>query len=142
MDYEDYVKEVSLIFDENKKYLKEFEEWLVKKELSNKTIKNHVSNVDVYINDYLNSFEPTKMNEGCYLLDGYLGDWFIRKCMWSTESSVKSTATSIKKFYECMLESSYIEKEDYDYICDEIKESLNDWVYLVKEYNSDDLFSL
>lgn len=143
MDYEKYKKEVDLILEENKIYIKEFREWLEKKGLADKTIKNHVSNADFYINDYLNYCEPTKMDEGCYLLDRFLGDWFIRKCMWSTASSVKSNATSIKKFYECMLELGYIEKDGYDYIKDEIKESLKDWVYMVEEYNSgsDDFFS-
>ena len=134
-DYEEKVKEIR---KQNDLYLDKFVEWLENKGLVSKTIKKHVSNVEFYINDYLNYYDPTEMSNGCYELDGYLGDWFIRKCMWSTASSVKSTAASIKKFYLCMSELGYIEKDDYIYLCDEIKESLDEWVDRVESYNSGD----
>ena len=41
----------------NKKFIKEFEEWLKEKSLSDKTIKKHISNVDIFINDYLNYYD-------------------------------------------------------------------------------------
>lgn len=47
----------------------------------------------------------------------------IRKCMWSTPSTVKTTATSLKKFYKSMAEHGKIEKKDYDHVCHDIKES-------------------
>ena len=30
------------------------------------------------------------------MLGDFLGDYFIRKCMWSTPSTVKTTAASIR----------------------------------------------
>ena len=50
------------------------------------------------------------MEEGISMLDEYLGNFFIRKCMWSTPANIKTNATSIKKFYKCMLEHGKIEK--------------------------------
>jgi len=134
-DYDEKVKEIR---KQNDLYLEKFVEWLNNKGLSPKTIRNHVGNAEFYINDYLNYYDPTEMSDGCYHLDGYLGDWFIRKCMWSTGSSVKSNAASIKKFYLCMSELGYIEKNDYNYLCDEIKECLDEWVDSVESYNSGD----
>ena len=49
------------------------------------------------------------MENGCkdeYLSD-FFGYFFIRKCMWSTPDTVKSTIASLKKFYR-------LSKEDYE----------------------------
>ena len=43
--------------------------------------------------------------------------------MWSTPSTVKTTATSLKKFYKSMAEHGKIEKKYYDHVCHDIKES-------------------
>ena len=56
--------------------------------------------------------------------------------MWSTATSIKSTASSIKKFYKCMNELNYVSKEDYKYLCDTIKNRMNDWIDEVNEYNN------
>ena len=135
MDYQEYEEEVKKIEKKNEKYLKEFEKSMIEKKLSNRTIRKHLSNVDFYINDYLNHYDPTEMEEGCYHLDGFLGDFFIRKCMWSTGNATKETASSIKKFYKCMYELGHIEKDAYDYLCEEIKDSLDEWVDKVERYN-------
>ena len=105
MNYDKKYEEVVKI---NEKYLVEFEKWLKEQKLSEKTIRNHVNNVDLYINDYLNYYDFNEMKQGCYDIDGFLGDWFICKCMWSTAYSVKTTAASIKKFYCCMSEFGYV----------------------------------
>jgi len=134
----DYDKRMKQIIKTNKKYLNEFEKWLKEQKLSEKTIKNHVSNADLYINDYLNYYEFSEMEQGCYEINGFLGDWFIRKCMWSTASSVKSTAASIKKFYLCMSELGYIKHDDYKFLYETIKDNIEIWIEEVEEYNSFD----
>ena len=45
--------------------------------------------MEFFLNDYLNYYEPTKMEDGTALVYDFLSDWFIRKCMWSSESSLK-----------------------------------------------------
>ena len=62
--------------------------------------------------------------------------------MWSTPSSVKSNASSIKKFYACMLELGHIEKESYEILCELIKENMDEWLDTVDEYNSGGDFDL
>lgn len=138
MEFENYEKERDKIIKKNEIYLKEFKEWLNKKGLVSKTISKHIGNVDFYINEYLNYYEPTEMEEGCYGISSFLGDWFIRKCMWSTVSSIKTTAASIKKFYQCMLELNHIDKSSYQELLDEIKENMDDWIEIVEEYNNGD----
>ena len=91
--------------------------------LKQKTIYNHLSNADLFINEFLNYHMDATMEEGVTMLGDFLGGFFIRKCMWSTPATVKTTATSLKKFYKCMAEHGKIEKKDYDYVCRDIKES-------------------
>lgn len=134
----DYDKEVKKNEKRNEKFLEEFENYLREKNLSSKTISNHLSNVDFYLNNYLVYYDVIKMEDGVSELGGFLGDWFIRKCMWSTESTVRSTAASIKKFYQCMLELNHINEGDYKFLADTIKEDLPNWVKSVNKYNSFD----
>lgn len=133
-----YEKKYEKKVKENEKYLNLFETWLRQNGLSQKTIKKHIENVSVYINDFLNYYEITDMKEGCTSIDEYLGDWFVRKCLWSTPSTIKSTAASIKKFYNCMKELNYVTKNAYDFLCEEIKENIEYWVSNVEDYNDID----
>lgn len=110
----------------NKKFIKEFEEWLKEKSLSDKTIKKHISNVDLFINDYLNYYDIETAEEGINSVYSFLSGWFIEKCMWATPYTTKEEAASIKKFYAYMSEKGYVEKEDYKFLCEELKDSMDE----------------
>ena len=110
----------------NKKFMKEFEEWLKEKSLSDKTIKKHISNVDIFINDYLNYYDVETAEEGITSVYSFLNGWFIEKCMWATPYTTKEEAASIKKFYAYMSEKGYVEKEDYKFLCEELKDSMDE----------------
>ena len=110
----------------NKKFIKEFEEWLKEKSLSDKTIRKHISNVDLFINDYLNYYDIETAEEGITSVYSFLNGWFIEKCMWATPYTTKEEAASIKKFYAYMSEKGYVEKEDYKFLCEELKDSMDE----------------
>lgn len=110
----------------NKKFIKEFEEWLKEKSLSDKTIKKHISNVDIFINDYLNYYDVETAEEGINSVYSFLSGWFIEKSMWATPYTTKEEAASIKKFYAYMSEKGYVEKEDYKFLCEELKDSMDE----------------
>ena len=132
MDYELNLKENN---KRNEKFLKIFENWLNDQKLVNKTIKKHLNNIDLYINDYLNYYEVTPMEDGVRMVYSFLSDWFIRKCMWSSVASIKETAASIKKFYHCMNENNYINNEDYKFLCEEIKNHMDEFIDSFIEYD-------
>ena len=102
------------------------------------TIRNHLYNADFYINSFLMRIGPCSAAEGTDYVDSFLGDFFIRKCMWSTPASIRSTATSLKKFYRCMLEHGYIDQQSYDDMCYNIKENMEDWQADCAMYNDPD----
>lgn len=110
----------------NKKFMKEFEEYLKEKNLKDKTIKKHLSNVDLFINDYLNYYDVETAEEGITSVYSFLSGWFIEKCMWATPYTTKEEAASIKKFYAYMSEKGYVEKEDYKSLCEELKDSMDE----------------
>lgn len=135
MDYSKDEKEVEKVRNENDKYLELFYSYLVKKNFSTKTINNHISNVSFYLNDFLCYYEVQTMENGCYQIDDFLGDWFIRKAMWSNCASIKSNCASIKKFYECMLEHKLISAKDFQVLKETIKDKKAIWIASVEEYN-------
>jgi len=91
------------------------------KGLKSTTISRHLDNVDFYINMYLLREDAHDFTQWAWMIDGYLGYFFIRKCMWSTPGNIKSTVASIKKFYRCMLKHEMIQEVDYEYLCETIK---------------------
>ena len=123
---EDYEVKLEENKKRNEKYLKEFEEWLRKKNLVNKTINKHLDNVEFYLNEFLNYYDITKMEEGVHEVYSYLSGWFIEKCLWATKTSIKENASSIKKFYNCMSEKGYVSVDDYKSLCEDIKENMDE----------------
>jgi site-specific recombinase XerD len=138
----DYDKKVELNIERNKKFLEEFEKWLVEKKISKKTIKNHLNNIDLFINSYLNYYDINKMEEGVSMAYEFLDGWFIEKCAWSSKSSIKTTASSIKKFYQCMSELGYVKKEDYKELCDELKDGMEVFLDSMDSYDNGTFYDI
>ena len=66
----------------------------------------------------------------------FLGDFFIRKCIWSTPSSIRSNATSFKKFCKYTLGHEAVEKEPYDYPIEMIRKGMEFWTENCERFNS------
>lgn len=60
----DYEIKMNKNVKRNEKYLNGFKKWLNKKGFTNKTIKKHLSNTDLFINDYLNYYDIVKAENG------------------------------------------------------------------------------
>lgn len=133
MDYLDFSEQNE---DTNHEYLLLFQEDLENAGLKQKNIYNHLSNADLSINDFSGNRMNVTMEEGVTMLGDFLGDYFIRKCMWSSPSTVKTTTASLKKFYKSVAKHRKIEKKDYDYVCRDIKESMEYWQESCKSYNN------
>ncbi len=135
MSYEDFDKKCDEIRQRNEVFLEEFAEDLTNSGLKDKTVNRHWQNVDFYINTFLLREMPYEMNEGVFNIDSFLGDFFIRKCMWSTPGTIKSTAASIKKFYKSMMERAHISELDYCILVETIRDDMDTWVQDCKKFN-------
>ena len=136
MDYDEYERKCDEVRKINAGYLDIFEQDL--QGLAPKTIEKHLANVDFYLNVFLLYYDICTMQDGTAKIEWYLGDFFIRKCMWSTPASIKSTAASIKKFYKSMLDHGLIEQIKYDRLSDNIKNNMKDWQADCAWYNDPD----
>jgi hypothetical protein len=138
-DYEKYEIECKKITKANEKLLIEFAEWLKAANLKEKTIDNHVSNVDLYINDYLLYDSAKKAKDGVDYVSSFLGYWFIKKAMWASPAQIKSNAASLKKFYTFMQEKKQISKKALDGMNETIKEEMPEWLATMDRYDDPDI---
>lgn len=140
VDYAQYEKDCARIRKENKKLIEGFEKELQKSKISQKTIKNHCGNIECYLDNFLLYYEAISAAEGISEIGEYLGDFFIRKCMWSTPEQTKQTAASFKKFYSYLHSIGMVTDKALDEMRREIKIFLPDWIDAVRAYNdySDD----
>jgi intergrase/recombinase len=134
-EYDKYEDDCKRIRIANKKLLIEFETWLKSAGLSKKTISNHLSNIDFYINDYLLYEDAIEAKDGIQGVSMFLGYWFIRKVMWASQTSIKSNAASLKKFYFFLLEKGLIKKEDLNELEETIKDEMPEWLAKIKQYD-------
>lgn len=136
-EFKDYEEQYEKIREENNKLLKMFEKDM--QNLTPKTISRHLNNVSFYLNTYLLREGIYDYTHGIWEIDSFLGGFFIRKCMWSTPGTIKSTAVSIKKFYKSMVKHGMIEKSDYECLCETIKENMWQWQIDCEDYNNPDM---
>ena len=127
-EYDEYEKKCEKLKKENEVYLEWFKQDLEEKGLKPKTIRNHLENMDLYLNEYLQYEDANSMEKGIDMASDFLGYWFIRKCLWSSPDTVRSCSASIKKFYKSMLARGKISQEDYDMLVFTIKDNLEDWM--------------
>lgn len=134
-DYEKYEKECAKIRKDNAELIDAFADWLQAKGLSEKTVDTHCRNMDFYLNHFLLYEDAIEAAGGMDEVGMFLGDWFIRKAMWSSPSAIKSNAASLKKFYTFMAEKGYIDKEDLDELKEDIREGMPEWLGRMARYD-------
>ena len=135
-NYEKYEEDCRKIRKANEGLLSQFKVWLESSGLSEKTINNHLSNLDFYVNEFLLYEDATEAKDGVDDVGMFLGYWFIRKAMWASQSSIKSNATSIKKFYTFMHERGLIDNEDLIGLKQTIKEDMPEWLATLRRYDN------
>ena len=87
----DYDQEVEQIRDYNQPILDDFQAWLERANLSARTIRNHVQNIEFFA-DYLVYYEPLMKLDEATEGDVYsfLADWYPRKALWASVSNPKA----------------------------------------------------
>jgi len=133
--YEQYEEDCKRIREANERLLNDFGAWLKLSGLSEKTINNHISNIDFYINEYLLYEGATEAKDGVNTVGMFLGYWFIRKAMWASPSSIRGNAASLKKFYAFLQEKGLIDKEDLNDLEKDIKEDMPEWLATIARYD-------
>jgi site-specific recombinase XerD len=133
-DTSDYDVRVRAIQAANQPILNAFEVWLEQSGLSEKTIQIHVSNIDFFTN-YLVYYEPLKKldeaNSGDVWM--FLDDWFPRKALWASITSVTSYLASFKKFFRWMGETGRVSPKTVTDVLELLKEERGTFLRNVAE---------
>ncbi len=135
-DEERYEAACEQVRAENNHYLDIFERDLADAGFADSTINRHLDNVTFYLNDFLLYYDINRMEDGCAQVHDFLGDFFIRKCMWSTPAAIRQYCASLKKFYKSMLDAGLIQRASYDLLLDEIRYGKEDWCSRCERFNS------
>lgn len=105
------------------------------KKLSDKTIQNHVDNVDFYLNfytvEYLEDSAEEAMHEST--LNSFMIDFFPRKALWCSMSAIKEMSASLVKFYKWMNENDLVDNKDFAEFRLAVKENKDSWVTKFKK---------
>ena len=133
-DTSDYDVRVRAIQAANQPILNAFEVWLEQSGLSEKTIQIHVSNIDFFTN-YLVYYEPLKKLDEANSGDAwmFLDDWFPRKALWASITSVTSYLASFKKFFRWMGETGRVSPQTVTDVLELLKEERGTFLSNVAE---------
>ena len=128
LERERYEAESEKVIAANNELLKLFEDDLTSSGVSAKTVRSHIDNAEFFINAYLMMGSVREMTEGPRMAESYLGEFYACHCVWSSPTSVRNTAVSIKRFYKCMADHGKIPRFDYENMCACIKANLDQWI--------------
>jgi TPP-dependent pyruvate/acetoin dehydrogenase alpha subunit len=59
--------------------------------------------------------------------------------MWASKSSIKSNATSIKKFYEFMFKKGIVDSVAYNELKEEINDNMQEWLDTIDRYDDPEI---
>ena len=124
-DAETYEQRVQAIQGTNQPLLDGFEHWLKHAGLSEHTIKAHVDNMRFfgrYLLWYGSSLRQLDEATEGDVYD-FLEDWFPRKALWASVSSMKVYLASFKKFFTWMGETGLVPPETVEDVRSTLKDS-------------------
>ncbi len=132
---ETYEQRVQAIQGTNQPLLDGFEHWLKHAGLSEHTIKAHVDNMRFfgrYLLWYGSSLRRLDEATEGDVYD-FLEDWFPRKALWASVSSMQVYLASFKKFFTWMGETGLVPPETVEDVRSTLKDSRNLFLRKVAE---------
>lgn len=118
-DFEDYEKKLAEFEVACAKDLENFRAKLELEGLSEKTIRNHVSNMSFFLEEYLPREWVFSVDRGIIYADTFF-DFCKRKMLCLSKTAVRSYASSLRKFYKVLLDEGRVTKTQYK----EMKENM------------------
>lgn len=133
---EDYDSRVKAIQAYNQPILESFESWLVQTGVSAKTGKKQLEDI-TFFGEYLVYYDdPLERLDEADEIDVYhfLADWFPRKALWSSPSSVKAYFTSFRKFFSWLGETGRVSDQVVSAVLSTLKEERETFLKAVADY--------
>jgi site-specific recombinase XerD len=116
-------------------FLDGFEGWLKQAGWSEQTIKAHVDNIRFFARYLLlYAYSLRRLDEATEgNVYDFLEDWFPRKALWASVSSMKVYLASFKKFFTWMGETGLVSPETVEDVLSTLKDSRNLFLRKVAE---------
>ena len=107
-----YDQQVEAILAYNQPLLDSFQDWLAHSGVSAKTIQSHVDNM-AFFATYLVYYDPLQRLDEATSGDVwmFLADWFPRKALWASTTSVRAYLTSFRKFFTWLGATNHVPSE-------------------------------
>lgn len=111
---------------------------ILKKKMGKKKAHEHADRLRFFGSDYLLGYQSEGLVEGVFSFPSFVGDWFIRKCMWSDVQSVKENVESFRLWLRFVGESGKLPASDLIRLHKRIDEDLDTWCLRAKCYSDPD----
>jgi site-specific recombinase XerD len=134
-DAQTYEQRVQAIQLANQPILEGFEHALRQSGLSEPTIKAHVDNMGFFARYLLlYAYSLRRLDEATEgSVYDFLEDWFPRKALWASISSMKVYLASFKKFFTWMGETGLVSPQTVEDVLSTLKDSRNLFLRKVAE---------
>ncbi len=122
---ETYEQRVQAIQLANQPILDGFETWLRQAGLSEQTIKEHVDNMRFFAHYLLlYAYSLRRLDEATEgAVYDFLENWFPRKALWASVSSMKVYLASFKKFFKWMGATGLVSPQTVEDVLSTLKDS-------------------
>ena len=122
--WENYIEELT---ENIEKMLAAFKKYMIDvKGLSGKTVKRHIEHLDFYLNIYLAEYEKVTPINSVESIENFLGNFFVRKNLMSSHTSLKQNGSALKKLYQFLYEAGEISKIELTEINEFIRTGLQE----------------
>ena len=134
-DAETYEQRVQAIQLSNQPILDGFETWLRQSGLSEQTIRDHVDHIRFFSRYLLlYAYSQRRLDEATEgAVYDFLEDWFPRKALWASVSSMKVYLASFKKFFKWMGATGLVSPATVEDVLSTLKDDRNLFLRKVAE---------
>jgi site-specific recombinase XerD len=132
---ETYEQRVQAILLANQPIFDGFETWLRQSGLSEQTIKDHVDNMRLFSRYLLLcAYSLRRLDEATEgAVYDFLEDWFPRKALWASVTSMKVYLASFKKFFKWMGATGLVSPEIVEDVLSTLKDDRHFFLSKVAE---------
>ena len=117
--------------------LQTFESYLREQNISDTEIQNHLSNIDLFINDYLLRYEVLASHNGIHTAGEYLTEWLPESFYEVSKEDIESYTESFKKFFTHEVNGGYLEQDDMIELYQILNDEIIPWLAKFPEQNQD-----
>ena len=120
----------------NFELLTSFRDWLIKSNISEISVENHLVNVNVFANTFLIEGDVTPLTKGISEIGEYFGNFFISNAPIANSITLAQNVKSILLLYSFLNSIDLIPDEEFVQFQNSISNEQNNWEERCETYHS------